>query len=79
MGLDYHPKCTKLQTSHVEFADDIFIVAGATYKCFKVIKETLETFSVISGLKPNLLKSNVYFAVQVKKGAVDWAGLLECQ
>ncbi|KAL3534630.1 hypothetical protein ACH5RR_003091 [Cinchona calisaya] len=61
-GYDYHPKCEGLKLSHVSFADDLFIITAATAKSFQVINETLNEFAALSGLQPNLQKSQIFFA-----------------
>ncbi|GAA0152435.1 hypothetical protein LIER_10919 [Lithospermum erythrorhizon] len=44
------------------FADDMFIVCGATIKTMQIVNASLKEFGVMSGLKPNLDKSTVYVA-----------------
>lgn len=35
LGFDYQPKCKGLQVSHIIFADDLFLLGGATEKSIK--------------------------------------------
>ncbi|GAA0144388.1 hypothetical protein LIER_04848 [Lithospermum erythrorhizon] len=65
-GFDYHPCCEELKLTHVCFTNDFFLVAGATKKSFKTIKNSLNDFGMITGLHPNLDKS-LYFFVGVSK------------
>lgn len=39
-----------------------FLVTAAIERSFKVIKETLDGFEKMTGLKPNLDKCNIFFA-----------------
>ncbi|KAL3537974.1 hypothetical protein ACH5RR_001340 [Cinchona calisaya] len=61
-GFDYHPKCHKLEISYLMFADDFFFIAAATTKSLKVFPDVLDIFSKVSGLRPNLEKSEIFFA-----------------
>lgn len=61
-GIYYHPRCEELDLSHVSFANDLFIMAAASHKSMKTIQKTLEEFSWLSGLKPNLTKSEFFAA-----------------
>ena len=59
-GLDYHPKCEKIKLFHLIFADDVFVVSGATKKAMQLVKKTLHEFENLSGLNLNLQKCNVF-------------------
>ena len=61
-GYDFHPNCQHLEISHLCFADDLFILCGASELSFSTINHTLLQFSRISGLKPNLSKSAVFLS-----------------
>ena len=41
MGYDYHPRCTKLQLTHITFADDLFFISIATMRSVQTIKTKL--------------------------------------
>lgn len=56
----YHPKCTALNITSLAFADDLFIFSKADVNSVTSIKNTLNVFQEISGLKPNLQKSMVF-------------------
>lgn len=60
-GFDFHPKYTRLEISHLSFANNLFILTTAMTNSFNVIKQVLEEFGNISGLKPNPHKSQVFF------------------
>nr|GEY52969.1 hypothetical protein [Tanacetum cinerariifolium] len=58
-GFEYHLRFKKLEIPHVCFADDLFVLCHGDLKFVKVIKRTLDSFSSISGLLPNLGKSTI--------------------
>lgn len=41
-GFSYHPKCAAINLSHLAFADDMFIVCGATPQSFETINSVLK-------------------------------------
>ncbi|XP_071923108.1 uncharacterized protein [Coffea arabica] len=61
-GYNFHPRCAKFQISHISFADDLFILVAATQQSMLTIKATLEEFSAMSGLNPNLAKFELYMS-----------------
>ncbi|GKC39954.1 RNA-directed DNA polymerase, eukaryota, reverse transcriptase zinc-binding domain protein [Tanacetum coccineum] len=63
----YHPGCKDLNLTHLCFADDLFVMCYGNVDLVQVIKESLDEFSSVSGLKPNLSKSTIYFG-NVKVG-----------
>lgn len=56
----FHPRCARLGITSLAFADDLFIFAKADTQSVNIIKNTLEVFQNISGLKPNLQKCMVF-------------------
>lgn len=48
--------------SYLMFADDLFLLSTATENSFSVFKAALVEFGEMSGLKPNLQKSNVFLS-----------------
>ncbi|GKC22137.1 RNA-directed DNA polymerase, eukaryota, reverse transcriptase zinc-binding domain protein [Tanacetum coccineum] len=57
----YHFGCKKLKITHISFADDLMVFCNGDISSAKVIKRTLEEFSGVSGLKPNMQKSTIFF------------------
>ena len=57
----YHQGCKKLKITHLGFADDLIVFSHGDNQSVKVIKDTLEEFSSVSGLKVNLQKSTIFF------------------
>mgnify|MGYP004713023607 CR=1 FL=1 len=72
-GYNFHPRCAKFQISHISFADDLFILVAATQQSMLTIKATLEEFSAMSGLNPNLAKSELFmFGGNVDLLMLNW-------
>ena len=72
----YHWRCRKSKLSHLCFADDLMIFCRGELNSIKVIKDSLDTFSSLSGLTPNKSKCSIFIAgdsVQLKR---DIASLL---
>ncbi|GJW92195.1 RNA-directed DNA polymerase, eukaryota, reverse transcriptase zinc-binding domain protein [Tanacetum coccineum] len=57
----YHVGYEDLMLTHLCFADDLIILCHGDKNSISIIKEALEDFSVVSGLKPNLNKSIIFF------------------
>ncbi|GAA0138508.1 reverse transcriptase [Lithospermum erythrorhizon] len=59
---DYHPKRREIDLVNLSFADDLFILCGATELSLKLIRKALRMFGYLSGLHLNSSKSCCYFA-----------------
>ncbi|XP_058211548.1 uncharacterized protein LOC131323720 [Rhododendron vialii] len=59
---NYHPKCSALSISYFAFAYDLFLMAGTDCHSIAILKKALDDFYHSSGLKPNLLKSQIFFS-----------------
>ncbi|GKD70678.1 RNA-directed DNA polymerase, eukaryota, reverse transcriptase zinc-binding domain protein [Tanacetum coccineum] len=57
----YHYGFKELKLTHMCFADDLMVLCNGDKESLKVIKESLEEFSNVSGLLPNLNKSTIFF------------------
>ena len=57
----YHFGCKELKLSHMCFADDLLVLCKGNKGSIEVVKMTLEEFSQVSGLNPNLRKSIMFF------------------
>ncbi|GJR79973.1 RNA-directed DNA polymerase, eukaryota, reverse transcriptase zinc-binding domain protein [Tanacetum coccineum] len=57
----YHYGCKELKLSHMCFADDLLVLCKGNRESIEVIKKSLEEFSKVSGLVPNLGKSIIFF------------------
>ena len=56
----YHLKCSKLDITHVCFADDLLLFARGDLESVKAIQACFSHFSQVSGLQANLNKSSIY-------------------
>ena len=56
----YHPKCSKLDVTHLCFADDLLLFARGDLESVKAIQSFFSHFSQASGLQANLNKSSIY-------------------
>ncbi|KAJ9536537.1 hypothetical protein OSB04_un000289 [Centaurea solstitialis] len=61
-GFTYHQGCDDLSITHLCFADDLFIFSGGNLASVEIVKRALDRFRRISGLEPNLSKSEVFFS-----------------
>ncbi|GKA46941.1 RNA-directed DNA polymerase, eukaryota, reverse transcriptase zinc-binding domain protein [Tanacetum coccineum] len=57
----YHKGCKELKLTHLSFADDLLVISHGDEHSIKVIKDSLEEFSLVSGLLPNMDKSVIFF------------------
>ncbi|GJX73970.1 RNA-directed DNA polymerase, eukaryota, reverse transcriptase zinc-binding domain protein [Tanacetum coccineum] len=53
--------CKDLMLTYLCFADDLIVLCHGDKSSISIIKEALKEFSVVSGLKPNLCKSTIFF------------------
>ncbi|XP_021863807.2 uncharacterized protein [Spinacia oleracea] len=58
----YHPRCKKLDLTHMMFADDLLMFSRADESAVKALFAAFTKFSLASGLEANLHKSEVYLA-----------------
>nr|XP_010312970.1 uncharacterized protein LOC104644590 [Solanum lycopersicum] len=56
----YHPKCAKLDITHLCFADDLLLFSRGDLKSIKAIQTCFSEFSQALGLQANLNKSSIY-------------------
>ena len=56
----YHPKCSKLDITHLCFADDVLLFSRGDLEFVKAIQRCFSQFSQASGLQANLNKSSIY-------------------
>nr|GEY61344.1 RNA-directed DNA polymerase, eukaryota, reverse transcriptase zinc-binding domain protein [Tanacetum cinerariifolium] len=57
----YHVRCKDLKLTHLCFADDLLVLCNGDKDSIKIIKDSIDDFSRISGLVPNLNKSTIFF------------------
>ncbi|GKV49366.1 hypothetical protein SLEP1_g56121 [Rubroshorea leprosula] len=56
----YHPKCAKVQLTHLCFADDLIIFTDGASSSLSAINNVLTQFYQLSGLKVNYSKSEIF-------------------
>lgn len=57
---NYHPRCEKLQITHLMFASDLLLFSRADPISLHLLMEKFNHFSAVSGLAANLDKSGAY-------------------
>ena len=67
----HHWKCRDIDLSHHFFADDVLLFSHGDKSSINHIMTSLAQFSDISGLSPNIHKSNVYFC-NCKSSVITW-------
>lgn len=72
----YHPKCRSINLTHLIFADDLFVLCGASKDSFHLIKCLLDDFYSYSDLKPNMHKCSVFYAGVLEGDKVVLGGIL---
>ncbi|GJU99014.1 hypothetical protein Tco_1328285 [Tanacetum coccineum] len=58
----YHAGCKEMKLTHFCFANDLSVLCHGSAESVIVIKEALDLFSKVLGLKPNMNKSTIYFS-----------------
>ncbi|XP_074265695.1 uncharacterized protein LOC141588140 [Silene latifolia] len=57
----YNPKCCRIGSSHLIFADDLLVFTRGDYLSMKAVERCLLKFSEYSGLTPNPAKTNIFW------------------
>ncbi|XP_074291417.1 uncharacterized protein LOC141618208 [Silene latifolia] len=60
-GFSYHPKCVKLNLTHLVFADDLLVFTRGDLPSVLAVASCLNTFAGYSGLIANPMKTCLYF------------------
>ncbi|KAL9680598.1 hypothetical protein QQ045_018479 [Rhodiola kirilowii] len=61
-GYYHHPKCHRVDLKHLIFADDLFLFSSGRPSSIAVLKESLDSFLLCSGLAVNSDKSQLFLA-----------------
>ncbi|KAL9685328.1 hypothetical protein QQ045_022776 [Rhodiola kirilowii] len=70
-GFYFHPKCHRINLSHIMFADDLILFSSGRNSAVEAIKKVLDKFLSCSGLAINLQKSNL-FTGGMNAAKVEW-------
>ena len=65
--------------SHLQFADDTLLFIDSDPKSIRGLKRVLSCFELISGLKINYDKSNIYGFHEDHRVISDWSSILGCK
>nr|XP_009605228.1 uncharacterized protein LOC104099822 [Nicotiana tomentosiformis] len=57
----YHPKCSKMNITHLSFADDLRMFAKGDLTSIGLLHKKFGNFIDVSGLQANMSKSAIYF------------------
>lgn len=60
--IGFHPKCEKVQLTHLSFADDILVFTNGTEAPLNGVLAVIEQFTGMSGLHINASKSSIFAA-----------------
>ncbi|GKD59058.1 RNA-directed DNA polymerase, eukaryota, reverse transcriptase zinc-binding domain protein [Tanacetum coccineum] len=63
----YHAGCKELKLTHLCIADDLLVMCHGSVDSIQFVKESLDDFSRVLGLEPNMNKSIIFFG-NVKLG-----------
>ncbi|XP_021836449.2 uncharacterized protein [Spinacia oleracea] len=58
----FHPRCKKIDLTHLMFADDLLMFAKGDDASVSLLFEAFSKFSAASGLEANMMKSELYLA-----------------
>ncbi|XP_074288877.1 uncharacterized protein LOC141614024 [Silene latifolia] len=79
-GFSYHPKCVKINLTHLIFADDLLVFTRGDLLSIQAVDNCLAQFVGYSGLRINPMKSNLYFggvSLPLKKLILEATGYVE--
>lgn len=76
---NFHPKCRKVDSIHMCFADDLLMYCRADLTSVTLLHEAFQKFSKVSGLHANPTKSSLYIAGvdHTKQDIIDVLGYPE--
>lgn len=76
----FHPKCARIDLTHLCFADDLMVLCGGDKATILIVLQVLEEFGQTSGLYMNDQKSMIYLggvAAETKFDILNDSGLRE--
>ncbi|XP_074300685.1 uncharacterized protein LOC141631984 [Silene latifolia] len=79
-GFSYHPKCIKINLTHLIFTDDLLVFTRGDLPSVQAVDTCLSLFAAYSGLRVNPVKSNLFFGgvpAQLKELILSTTGYVE--
>lgn len=79
-SFNYHWRCSKLQLTHLVFADDLLIFCKGELDSFKMLLDAVNLFSTISGLQLNKEKCTAFFgnvSNDIRGSVIQYSGFVE--
>ncbi|XP_013601566.1 PREDICTED: uncharacterized protein LOC106309022 [Brassica oleracea var. oleracea] len=70
-SIGYHPSCSKVNLTHLSFADDLMIFTDGAAASLKGVFEVLSEFASISGLLINPAKFSIFMAGRISQDFKD--------
>jgi hypothetical protein len=61
-GFKFHYRCSRMNLTHLCFADDLLLFSDANLSSISIIKATLREFELLPGLKANPSKSSLFYS-----------------
>nr|GFB45107.1 RNA-directed DNA polymerase, eukaryota, reverse transcriptase zinc-binding domain protein [Tanacetum cinerariifolium] len=74
----YHYGCNELKLTYLYFSDDLMVLCNGDVESLKVVKKSLNEFSKVSGLHPNLSKSTIFFGSIPEQYKAEIPALKDC-
>ena len=68
---NFHPKCERLELTHLMFADNLLLFAREDHRSVTKIMKAFRKFSRAFGLEASIEKSCIYFAGVRREDATD--------
>ncbi|GJT78740.1 RNA-directed DNA polymerase, eukaryota, reverse transcriptase zinc-binding domain protein [Tanacetum coccineum] len=59
----YHQSCKDMMLTHLCFVGDLLVLCHGDSGYVEVVKKSLDDFSLVSGLHPNMNKSTIFFRI----------------
>ncbi|CAN1171980.1 LINE-1 retrotransposable element ORF2 protein [Linum perenne] len=69
--MPFHPRCKKLKIRHICFADDLLIFTNGSLQGISTIFQVLHSFYLLTGLKVNPSKTELFCFVSVPRTIID--------
>jgi len=75
-GFKFHYRCSRMNLTHLCFADDLLLFSDANLSTISIIKATLREFELLSGLKANPSKSSLFCSGVSESLSCKWGRVI---